>query len=180
MHTHVLLALLFAGPAHAHGPSHGPPPSSRHAPAPAAPALAPETRAAADAALAAYERVRIALGKDSLEGVPQAAEEMATHARAARETAPTALHATLEGFAREADALKAATDLAAARTAFAEASRKVIELGAASPQLTEGRYVYVCPMREPFGKWVQTTLTLENPYMGSKMPGCGARTTWTP
>ncbi|MFZ5481987.1 MAG: hypothetical protein ACOZNI_34825 [Myxococcota bacterium] len=176
--TVLLLALLASGASLAHGPTHGALPPAK--PLPAAPPLAPATREAADDALAAYERVRVALVSDSLDGVAEAAREIGVRARMAKASAPPSLQATLEGLAREADALARATDLGAARTAFGETSRKVVELGAAAPELTEGRYVYVCPMRQPYGKWVQTSLTLENPYMGSSMPGCGARSPWTP
>lgn len=127
------------------------------------------------AVLGAYERVRALLAADQLAGVADAAMALDRAARAAVAETGTAHFASI---AEGASALASAGDLAAARTAFGRISQHVIELLAHDEALARGQHVFQCPMATGYGKWVQPTSQLENPYMGKAMLSCGSESTW--
>ena len=61
-----------------------------------------------------------------------------------------------------------AKSLALARTAFKPLSEAIIQIAE-----KQGQYVVmVCPMVEG-GRWLQSALKTQNPYMGQRMPNCG-------
>ncbi len=132
-------------------------------------------------ALDAYERIRAALADDGLDDVAPAAHELAASLEAGREAVGPRRPELTDPIARAAAPaarLTVAADLHSAREAFAEVSRNLVALAAAEPRLRQGAYVFECPMVEGFDRWIQRTPELENPYMGRRMPGCGAVSTW--
>lgn len=112
-----------------------------------------------------YLEVQVALAADRSEGV-------AAHA-AAIEKAAGALGADGEAIVASAKRLAAATDIAAARTAFGEVS---LALTAYAEKTRSGfgpdvRLAY-CPMvNKP---WLTKDKTIRNPYYGASMLTCGS------
>ena len=124
------------------------------------PAVAPAVKEApADASFAAYSALSTALYKDDLEGAKKAA---ATAAK--QETGDLAKH--YQGIADS-------TTLDEARNHFKEVNDIAIPLAKGKMTMHEMR----CPMAMG-GKgahWLQSSPDeVQNPYMGSKMPHCGA------
>ncbi len=113
---------------------------------------------AADPVLDPYVAVSTALAKDDLPAAKTAADTLA-------EAAKTAGNAAL---ATHASQLAASDSLATAREHFKAASEEAVKLAADK----EGYCVFTCPMAK--AEWVQTTKDVQNPYMGSAMPGCGS------
>ncbi len=93
---------------------------------------------------------------------------------------PPSLRPTLESLSAAAGDLQRADqeDPASVRKAFGKVSRDTIALVGADSTLSKGRYVYECAMTEGYGKWIQTTDKIANPYMGSRMLECGAEVAW--
>ncbi len=141
-------------------------------------ALGAEARAEVVRALAAYETMRASLVADTAD-VSAAATQIAQAAEAASASAPN-LRAHLTGMATEARELAAApaSDIARVRREFGDVSRHVVALLGAEPSLAEGKHVFECPMAEDYGQWVQNDADIQNPYMGSRMPACGAETSF--
>ena len=147
--------------------------------APAGPPLSPAVKADLGKALDAYEILHEKLATDSTDGLAEAAGTLSSSARAASAAAPDALKARLGSLAGTADTLKtSSTDVTKAREAFAEVSRNVVALLSQEPSLTQGRYVFECPMTNGYKTWVQTASAITNPYMGSRMLECGAASEW--
>jgi hypothetical protein len=129
-----------------------------------------------------YERVRLALAADSTAGIADAARRIAEVAEppdgldAARAgvDAPELeqVRALLPDIATAARKLAAATDLAAARTAFDELTRPLLRWRA----LVSGARpaVAYCPMADK--SWMQPDGTIANPFYGSAMLRCGTIT----
>ncbi len=116
--------------------------------------------------LSAYERIRALLAFDKIDGLAPAARRLAGAARKAH----------LTEIAKAALPLEKATDLGAARKAFGKLSRPVVALVQADPALKKRLHVFECPMvTAGENQWVQPTATIENPYMGQRMPTCGTR-----
>jgi len=128
------------------------------------------------AALEAYERLRAALVADRLD--PAAARDLADRLHEATEGADPPVAAALRQAHDAAMHTHATDDVTSARTHFATISAVLIALGDADPRMTEGLFVFECPMTEGWNRWVQTSDTLDNPYMGTSMPRCGSRSTW--
>ena len=126
------------------------------------------------AVLAAYERARASLAADDLSGVPDAARELETSAKAAA-TGSSGEH--FSAIAAVAPKLAAATDLKAARASFGEISQHLVAVLAADKTLATGQHVFECPMAAGYKKWVQPSKDLENPYMGKRMLTCGGPST---
>ena len=142
--------------------------------------LTADTRRHITSALAAYERVRAALVADRGD-VAAAAREIAAGAREARGGAPPALRAHLDGLVTEAGQLAGApaTDLPRLRREFGDVSRHVVALLTADESLARGVHVFECPMAEGYGRWVQPSADISNPYMGTRMPACGSETSFS-
>ena len=67
-------------------------------------------------------------------------------------------------------------DVAAARKIFGDLSNALIaEIDALNKKGEKFQQVFVfeCSMTKPYGKWVQESKEIGNPYQGSKMPKCG-------
>jgi len=104
------------------------------------------------AVLAAYERARASLAADDLSGVPEAARELESSAKAAASVTASG-HFT--AIAAAAPKLAAATDLKVARAAFGEISEHLVAVLAADKALASGQHVFECPMAAGYKKWVQ-------------------------
>lgn len=131
-------------------------------------------------ALKRYEAIRTALAKDQTQGVSDAAKALAGAAQSAAAKAQGSASEQLKTMARAAEGLesKLSGDLSELRKAFGELSRPVVALISAHPELQKGRYVFECPMAQGYKLWVQTSEEIDNPYMGTKMAQCGAKTEW--
>lgn len=128
-------------------------------------------------AMAAYEAMRAELARDRIEGLKGPAVVVAKELRAA---AAGVARETLNKGAEAADRMSAASDIPDARRWFGEVTRALVGVAMADPRLREGRHLFSCPMVEGgYGKWLQTTPELENPYMGGSMPTCGGSATWS-
>lgn len=107
-----------------------------------------------------YEMVRAGLAADDLAAAKNGATNLVT--------------AVQEEFAGSKPMIDAAEKLAAseslddARAAFGVISGEVTKVVQGQP----GVFVMNCPMVKN-GVWIQTTSTIENPYMGKKMLACG-------
>jgi hypothetical protein len=135
----------------------------------AAPAARAQTAATAKdngtaaAAFVQYDKIRVVLSADSLTGVPAAAQALAPLARQ--------LASAPAGAA--ADKLAAARDLKDARAAFGTLSELLVPTFMAAN--LPGVHGFMCPMvNKP---WAQQTATVQNPYYGKAMPGCGTEIT---
>ncbi len=112
-----------------------------------------------------YFTLRTALAGDTLEGVRAAAGVLAVSKDKAIASA-----------ARE---LASAKGIAAARKAFGGVSAALIKQVEANAKKKKGAvqlptvYLFKCPMAKPYGKWLQETDGISNPYMGARMPRCG-------
>ncbi len=125
---------------------------------------------------AAYEQVRALLAKDKTDGIAPRAHRIdaaLVAAGSAVEGAPDDVKHAIDDGAAAAKRLGAATDVAAARHEFSELSRVLVALAGSDARLLEGEHVFLCPMAPGYQKWLQPSATLDNPYMGTKMPTCG-------
>ena len=186
MTIHLFAAAVLAGCAGDPAPAS---PSKKATPA--EPATAPaaddggeltsEARSAIAAALGDYETVRGKLAADDLQAVASAAQALHTSASAAARAAPAGLADNLSRLEAEAGKLHgaASSDPVAVRNAFGEVSRAAVGLLAAEESLRGDLHVFECPMASGYQKWVQPGETLDNPYMGTSMPGCGSPSTWS-
>lgn len=142
--------------------------------------------AAMGSVLEAYEAVRAELAADRMEGVGPGAERLASALREARAEldapdraeAPADLALPLDEAVAAASALAGATDLPEARRAFGAVSRGLLLVAGRDERLTAGRHVFSCPMAEGFGRWIQKSAEMANPYMGTAMLQCGAAIDW--
>ncbi|MDH3622580.1 MAG: hypothetical protein OEQ49_01810 [Myxococcales bacterium] len=141
--------------------------------------LTAEARSSIDRALEAYDDIRSKLASDQTT-VSDDAQRLERAAADASKSAPPSLRPTLESLSAAAGDLQRADqeDPASVRKAFGKVSRDTIVLVGADSTLSKGRYVYECAMTEGYGKWIQTTDKIANPYMGSRMLECGAEVAW--
>jgi Xaa-Pro aminopeptidase len=136
------------------------------------------SKEALEKAITAYDKIRILLADDKLEGVPAAAKELKKYASKASAKAGSELGPDLVSLVNAAKELKSPKDLEAARKSFALASEALISLLTIEAELAKGRYLFECPMVKGYRKWLQTDATLANPYMGNHMKGCGTESSW--
>ena len=112
-----------------------------------------------------YLKVQGALAQDSLEGVSGAGSAMA---KAIRGDAKKTLSPEV---AQQSEALAKAKDLEAARAAFKSLSESLIQFVKGQKAAAGTYHVAYCPMAN--ASWLQTGVTVMNPYMGKAMPHCG-------
>jgi len=150
-------------------------------PAPVSVLPAPASEAA-QSALKAYETARDDLANDKTEGLAAAAEEIGTAAKKAGESAPENLKPSFDRLGAASMKLKtdAGKKIEDARASFGEVSEAMVALLSVEPALAQGRFVFECPMTDTYKKWVQVDDQIKNPYMGSRMLGCGTSSTWEP
>ena len=114
--------------------------------------------------LSNYEQVRVALAADNLKGAKAAARPISTES---------------EPFGSAATRLMASGTLDSARNEFKVLSDHAVMLARNQPGFFTMQCTPPCPMHcvqcpmEHFGKWVQQTPQVTNPYMGSAGLGCG-------
>lgn len=114
--------------------------------------------------LSNYEQVRVALAADNLERARAAAKPLE------KESEPLAAAATH---------LMASGTLDSARNEFKVLSDHAVMLAADQPNFFIMQCITPCPLHcvqcpmEHFGKWVQQTPEVANPYMGSSGLACG-------
>lgn len=130
----------------------------------AGPAASADEKKGVAADLEHYFPIRAALAGDTLDGVKD-------HALALAKSADQAV-------AKAAPAVASAADLEAARKGFADLSKAMIaaveaasKRGETLPEL----YIFECPMAKPYGRWLQETSEVGNPYKGQQMLKCGRR-----
>lgn len=168
----ISLAIVFNGPLltwfglggdeHA-GHAHGKTPASA------------EALVALNAALEEYEGARVLLADDKLEGISAYASELAL---ALETAAADGASGTAEQGAKASRRLAKAKTIEEARNIFEDVSLALVSLASENPSLTENRHIFQCPMTDGFGKWIQPSEKLENPYMGHSMLACGSASEW--
>lgn len=122
---------------------------------------APHTTSDITALAKGYEAISSALVSDDLGLANAAAYELSAQAK----------KINTPGLAGLAMAVAEAKSLTAARTAFKPLSETMIQIAG-----EQGQYVVmVCPMVED-GRWLQSAVKTQNPYMGQRMPNCGRPT----
>lgn len=134
-------------------------------------------------ALGAYDDARTLLASDRVDGLASRAARLAASLAAARQAlGDSARSDVLALLAHGSDAARAlgnATDLVAARAAFAEVSHTLIGLAGADARLAASRQSWFCPMTTTsFAKWTQPGGEKQNPYLGKAMPTCGSPSDW--
>ncbi len=112
-----------------------------------------------------YITVQSALAGDSLDGVSVAADAMA---KAIEGDSTKVLSPKV---AQQAQALAKAKDLVSARAAFRNLSESLIQHLSTQKTAAGVYHVAYCPMAK--ASWVQTGMTVVNPYMGRSMVHCG-------
>ena len=161
---------ITAPPEHADHGDHvdatKPPPATAAAP------IAPRIEGPVGDTLDAYESLRAKLAADDLAGAQPFAKALGEAAKTAAEHAVTA-KPDFDAIVASAATMTAAKDIKEARAAFGDASKHVIALLVADPELRTGRFLFLCPMAKGYQKWVQTNAKLNNPYFGSEMLECG-------
>jgi Cu(I)/Ag(I) efflux system membrane fusion protein len=125
-----------------------------------------------------YERIRDALAADDLEGAVSTAGELLAHSADTLAGLPPSLVPARTRTESAAASLARADDLQEARSAFSFLSHGIIDLAEGDPGHFRSLYLFECPMVDGFNLWVQPSPELENPYMGTRMPGCGSRVPW--
>ena len=139
----------------------------------------PRLRNELNAVFADYEIVRVDLFNDRAGQIAEAAGRIARRSRRIAESAPENLGPHFEAIAEAAGALGTmGNDLGRLRRQFGELSRGLVELLTTEPAFQRGRYLFLCPMAEGYGRWIQSSRDVENPYMGQSMPSCGRRIDW--
>lgn len=131
--------------------------------------------------LDSYEVLRAALAADDLSGAQAAAKRLAEVASEASKRGSKEQVAGLKAVAEaaQAEAALPISDATAVRKQFGEVSKPLIALVTSDVKLQQGRYVFECPMAPGYGKWIQTTAPVANPYMGKRMLECGSKSSWS-
>jgi Cu(I)/Ag(I) efflux system membrane fusion protein len=123
---------------------------------------ADEKKLALNSELAHYFKVRASLAEDKLDGVKESARKLAK--------------SDDKDTKKAAEELAQAKEIAYARKAFGDLSKVLIDrVEAATKKGERIRQVFIfdCSMTKPYGKWMQESKDIGNPYQGSKMPRCG-------
>lgn len=150
-----------------------------------APVLAPRTYSptaltALRAALDQYARVSTGLAENTV--AQDAARRLALALRDGEKAIGHGDHevaAMLATAAAHADAVAATSDVAAARKAFADLSRPVVDVAAADARLAAEWKLFECPMAPGYQRWFQKETEPVNPYFGREMAACVSEVEWT-
>ncbi len=129
------------------------------------------------AALDAYDRIRSALARDELAPIVTDARTLGEALGAAAAAIPNERRTEQEhgkAAARLADTLARSPTLEQARKDFAELNRELLPLILVDARLGHDWHIFECAMFEGRPRWMQPAAPAENPYMGKKMPSCGA------
>lgn len=125
-----------------------------------------------DGVVEAYDQVRAALVADHHKAASKKAR--ALQRMAAAQTGRKIRHTAALAAGANQLAKADANDPTALRRSFGEVSKALIGLVKAHLALEAGLHIFECPMAKPFGRWIQRSSKLGNPYMGAAMPACGA------
>ena len=131
------------------------------------------------AALDSYERIRASLAKDAISATTADAAALERSARAVAK----ADSARAEGWTSLADATKelhamSKNDADAVRMSFGEVSKYMVSVLSHDAETAKDLHVFECPMAQGYKKWVQPAETVSNPYMGTRMPECGSKSSF--
>lgn len=129
------------------------------------------------AVLARYESIRAALARDAVASTTADAAALESSARSAAAAAAGDMAAQWRSVADAAKRLHEMPkdDADGVRKAFGDLSQQLILVLRADPALAKGLHVFECPMAQGYKKWVQPAAKLSNPYMGTRMPECGSK-----
>lgn len=156
------------------------------APPAAAPAIAgtqsypPAALSALQLGFASYARLQVALSAGLVD--QDAARRLALALRDAQHALGQGTDAVGKALAQSttaADAIAATEDLAAARAAFAELNRALVDVVAADARLAADWRLFECPMAPTFKRWFQKEPAPTNPYLGREMAACVSEVPWT-
>ncbi|GIW72817.1 MAG: hypothetical protein KatS3mg102_2359 [Planctomycetota bacterium] len=126
-----------------------------------------------------YFRIRSALAADTLDGVARAAHCLVCASGCSVAGADEAMQAAQRALGAAAKSLLQAAkagEMERARAAFGELSKAAIAYAEAAEKagLDLGTVaLFECPMAKPFGRWLQDSEAIGNPYYGSRMLKCG-------
>ena len=139
-------------------------------------ALAQSADAQVSAVFSSYEQVRAALAEDNARAAINAARTLHRQASSLA-SAEGATGARMREAAQAARRISqgSANNISGIRADFGALSRALVTLLGERPQLAGGRHVFECPMARGYGRWIQPTDDMANPYMGSRMLSCGRR-----
>lgn len=112
-----------------------------------------------------YLRIQTALAKDSVEGVTQSAQAIATSIKGDELTTFST------NVVQQAEAVAKASDLAGVREAFKSLSQSLIDYVSKYPAIGSSYREVHCSMAN--ASWLQTESVVNNPYLGSSMLHCG-------
>lgn len=125
-----------------------------------------------------YEGIRAALVADDVPAALEGAKKLAASAKAAQAKVADKMKAPVANVAKAAEALaKTEPDATKVRLAFGEVSKHLVLYLGKDPGVAKDFTVFECSMAGGYGKWVQKTDKVSNPYMGKAMPDCGAKST---
>ena len=97
----------------------------------------------------------------------------------AKEAAKAGAAAAPADFRKPLETIAGAADLKGARAAFHDLSKAAIPFAEARAKAADAKMpaliLFECPMAPPFGKWLQASDPLANPYWGAEMLRCGAK-----
>ena len=133
-------------------------------------------------AASAYDKIRAKLVEDSTEGIKEQAAKVQKQAASAQKEATGELAPKLEKLATQAEQfqeLPEDADIAEVREAFGALSQALVAVVSDVPALQDDLHIYKCGMAKGYAKWVQLSEEKGNPYMGQKMPMCGAPSDWS-
>ena len=132
-------------------------------------AFAGEPSATDNPAFASYETIRQALLHDKLDGVEDAAKQLATHAQELAVKSDSTAKEALKTAASTATQLAVAKDIASVRELFGDLSDAMIQYR--NTLDGERPLVAYCSMAKEH--WLQPTKEIGNPYYGQGMATCG-------
>ncbi len=130
------------------------------------------------AMMADYETARAALAADDVTAALTAAKKLGASAQKAHAAVVAKLKSPVGGIAKAAEAMaKTEPDAGKVRLAFGELSKQLVAYLGQDPGVARDFTVFECPMAMGYGKWVQKSDKLSNPYMGKAMLECGTKST---
>lgn len=112
-----------------------------------------------------YIQIQTALAKDSVDGVAQKAQAIAS---AIKDDAMTTFATNI---VQQAEDVAKGTDLRGVREAFKPLSQSLIDYLSKYPALATSYRQVHCPMAD--ANWLQTESVVNNPYFGKSMLHCG-------
>jgi hypothetical protein len=140
--------------------------------------MSPQTMAKVEQVLTDYEALRAALAADKIEEAAGLMEALAVSGEVGLAAAPAPIAEVLQLISKTAREMAPAQNEKGVRHGFGLLSQSVVRLLSENKDLAKGRFIFECPMVVGYGKWVQLSEQLENPYMGSKMLRCGSAGQW--